>query len=80
MDLSLESTENQMNWIGEQWLGYGKVLSADEVRRRLTRVSPGEIQAVARDFFRVERMNLALVSPLRSAKHLATLVEKADLS
>jgi predicted Zn-dependent peptidase len=27
IDLSLESTDNQMNWIGEQWLGYGRIIA-----------------------------------------------------
>ena len=26
IDLSLESTDNQMNWLGEQLLGYGRIL------------------------------------------------------
>ena len=28
LDLSLENSENQMMWVGEQWLGYGKNLRA----------------------------------------------------
>ena len=55
-----------MMWLGEQLLGYGKVVPALEVKRRLTRVTAGEIRAAARDFFRPERLNLALVSPLKS--------------
>ena len=66
IDLSLENTESQMMWLGEQLLGYGKVVPALEVKRRLTRVTAGEIRAAARDFFRPERLNLALVSPLKS--------------
>ena len=66
IDLSLENTESQMMWLGEQLLGYGKVIPALEVKRRLTRVTAGEIRAAARDFFRPERLNLALVSPLKS--------------
>lgn len=66
MDLSLESTDNQMNWLGEQLLGYGKVFLPAEVRQRLRAVTAGEIRTVARDFFRPERLNLALVSPLKT--------------
>src|SRR5262249_43943817 len=33
MDLSLENTDNQMNWLGEQWLGYGRVFTPGEIRR-----------------------------------------------
>jgi predicted Zn-dependent peptidase len=68
MELSLENTANQMNWIGEQWLGYGKIIPVDVVKDSLCRVKPTEIRNAARDFFRPERLNLALVSPLKSAK------------
>jgi predicted Zn-dependent peptidase len=71
IDLGQESTENQMNWIGEQLLGYGRIFSPNEVKRRLRQVTPAHIRAVARDFFRPVHFNLALVSPLKSANHLA---------
>lgn len=70
IDLGQESTENQMNWIGEQLLGYGRIFSPNEVKRLFRQVTPGQIRAVAGDFFKPERINLALVSPLKSAKHL----------
>ena len=74
IDLGLESTDNQMNWVGEQLLGYGRVYSPAETKRRLAAVQRAEIQAVARDFFRPERLNLALVSPRRSDRGLARLL------
>ncbi|MGN6643383.1 MAG: M16 family metallopeptidase [Verrucomicrobiota bacterium] len=66
-DLGLESTDNQMNWVGEQFLSYGKILGANEIKAQLMKVSAAEIRSVARDFFRPERINLALVSPVKSA-------------
>jgi predicted Zn-dependent peptidase len=71
IDLGQESTETQMNWIGEQLLGYGRIFSPNDVKRRLRHVTPSEIRSVARDFFHPNRFNLALVSPLKSATHLA---------
>lgn len=70
IDLGQESTENQMNWIGEQLLGYGRIFSPNEVKRKLREVTPTQIRTVARDFFRLERLGLALVCPLKSDKHL----------
>ncbi len=75
MDLSLESTDHQMNWVGEQWLGYGKLVPPSEIKRRLREVTPREIRSIAGDFFRPERLNLALVSPLKSARHLKRLLD-----
>ena len=74
VDLSLESADNQMNWMGEQLLGYGKILRPGQIKRRLREVTAGEIRAVARDFFRPERLNLALVSPLTSGRTVAKLM------
>jgi predicted Zn-dependent peptidase len=74
IDLGQESTDNQMNWVGEQWLGYGKVWSSAAVKRRLARVTAAEIRAAARDFFRPQHLNLALVSPLKSERGLAGLL------
>ncbi len=66
IDLSLENTESLMMWLGEQLLGYGQVISPAEVKRRLSQVTASEIRGAARDFFQGERLNLALVSPLKS--------------
>jgi predicted Zn-dependent peptidase len=74
--LSLENTENQMNLIGEQWLGFGKLIAPEAISRRLTMIRPSEIQAVARAFFRRERISLALVSPMKSSQGLETLLSK----
>jgi len=77
IDLGSESTESQMNWLGEQLLGYGRILGTAEIKRALRKTTPGEIRAAACDFFRPERMNLALVSPLKSAAGLLTMLRRA---
>ena len=74
IELGLESTDNQMNWLGEQMLGYGRVFSPAETKRRLAAVTGAEICAAAADFFRPDRMRLALVSPLKSARTLQPLL------
>ena len=70
IDLGLESTETQMNWLGEQLLGYGRFVSAAAVKRRLQAVTPAEVRAAAGDFFRADRLNLALVSPIKKSDRL----------
>jgi len=74
MDLSLENTENQMMWIGEQLLGHGKVFTPDEIKQKLRAVTGGEIRRVAVEFFRPERMNMALISPLEADPTLERLI------
>jgi predicted Zn-dependent peptidase len=70
IDLSLEGGESQMMWLGEHYLAYGNVPSARQVKDRLSKVLPSEVRAVAREFFRPEALNLALVSPLKSHRSL----------
>jgi predicted Zn-dependent peptidase len=74
IDLSLENSENQMMWAGEQWLGYGKIIPPENVKKSFGEVKPSEIRAAARDFFRPERFTLALVSPLKSSAGLEKLL------
>lgn len=74
IDLGLESTDNQMNWMGEQLLGYGKIVPPAPIKRCLRTVTAGQIRAVARDFFRPELLNLALVSPLTNDRPLARVL------
>jgi predicted Zn-dependent peptidase len=75
-DLTLESTENQMNFVGEQVLGYGRITPPEITRQRLADVTAGQLRAVAADFFRPGRMNLALVSPLKSGAGLAAVLRR----
>ena len=74
MELSLESTDSQMNWLGEQLLGYGRVFLPAEIKRRLREVAPAAICSAARGFFRPERLNLAMVSSLKSDKEAARVL------
>lgn len=66
IDLALENTEHHMMWLGEQLIGSGRLLTVEEARDQITRVTAADIQKAARDFFRPERCALAVVSPIRS--------------
>ncbi len=45
--MGLESTTNQMMWMGESLLSYRKVVDPADVERRLLAVTPEEIRAIA---------------------------------
>jgi predicted Zn-dependent peptidase len=75
IDLASESTETQMNWLGEHLLGYNRVFSLAEIKDRLAAVTAAEVRAAARDFFHPESSNLALVSPLKSDRGLLPLLD-----
>ena len=65
IDLGTENTESQMLAIGEQALGYGRLMTPEEYKKRLRRVSAGAIRAVASECLTSERLSLALVSPVK---------------
>ncbi|MEQ2009713.1 MAG: pitrilysin family protein [Limisphaerales bacterium] len=73
-DLALEGTEPHMTWLGEQLIGHGQLIPAALTRERLAAVTPAQIRAAARDFFRPERLNLALVSPLKRVGDLGSFL------
>jgi predicted Zn-dependent peptidase len=74
MELSLESTTNQMMWIGEQWLGYGRILPSEKIKDRISAVTPAQVRLAARDFLRPENLCLALVSPIKSNRGLIPIL------
>jgi len=63
-----------MTWLGEQLRGYGRVFLPAEIKRRLREVAPAAICSAARGFFRPERLNLAMVSSLKSDKEAARVL------
>ncbi len=69
-DLSLESTESQMNFVGDQLLSYGCVTPPELTKRRLAAVTAQQIRDVAQNYFQLQNLNLAVVSPVRDATPL----------
>jgi predicted Zn-dependent peptidase len=61
--LSLESTDNQMMWLGENLLGHNRVINPDKLIRQIELVSPEEVRAAAALLVHDERLNVAVVSP-----------------
>ena len=53
MELSLESTENQMNWVAEQLLGLDKIIPPDQIGIDCTKFGPATSAAPLRIFFPV---------------------------
>jgi predicted Zn-dependent peptidase len=78
MEIALESTDNQMMWLGEQLLGYGRVIPAEEIKRRVFQVNPSDVRKVAREFIRPERMTAAVVSPLKSDRGIRKMLAGLD--
>jgi predicted Zn-dependent peptidase len=63
--MGLESTTNQIMWMGESLLGYSHVLSPEEVENRIHAVTRTCVQQVAHEVRDRGRLNLAVVGPLK---------------
>jgi predicted Zn-dependent peptidase len=74
LELNLEGTENQMNWLGESLLSYDKIVTPAEAKARLATVTAAAVRATARDFFQPSRLNLALISPLKKSARLDSIL------
>jgi len=67
-ELGLESTTNQIMWMGESLLAYDKVVDPDEVQAKFKEVTAEQIQEVANLCFAPQRMGLGIVGPVEGHK------------
>lgn len=63
LNIGLESTTNQMIWMGEYLLGYGKFMQPEYAVEQLEKVTADEIRQVARDFLLPDNCSMAVVAP-----------------
>jgi predicted Zn-dependent peptidase len=62
--MGLESTCNQMIWMGESLLAYGRVIDAGETSDRFLAVTPHEIRSLAAEIFAPDNLFAAVVGPV----------------
>src|ERR1700732_5344323 len=67
-ELSLESTTNQIMWMGESIIAYEYVIHPEEVQTKIKEVTAEQIQQVANLCFAPQRMGLGVVGPVEGAK------------
>lgn len=72
--MGLESTSNQIMWMGESLLGYGKILDPAEIERKILAVTPADVQRVACHCLNRERLGVAVVGPLKDEDKIRTWV------
>jgi predicted Zn-dependent peptidase len=75
LQLRMEDTRAVASWLGGQELLRKEILTVDDVVRIVDGVDRDNLQRVARDVFRREHMNLAVVGPQRSAARLEALLK-----
>jgi predicted Zn-dependent peptidase len=61
LQLNMESTTNQMFWIGEHLLGFGRIHDPSETILHLNAVTVHEVQSVSRDLLKPQKWRIACV-------------------
>jgi predicted Zn-dependent peptidase len=62
--LSLESTSSRMSNLARQELYFGRFYSLDEILASIEAVTREEVQALAQEFFRPERISATVLGPV----------------
>jgi predicted Zn-dependent peptidase len=65
--LAFESTSNHMMWLGENLLSFGRYIPPEETIAAIMQVTAKDLQNVADEVLRYDRVSMAVVSPELSA-------------
>lgn len=71
----LESSDAQASFYADQELLENKILTPEEIFKKIDQVSTNDILKVAKDIFRLERLNLALISPFQEKERFEKLLK-----
>jgi len=73
--LELEDSENIADWFGKQELLLNKILTPEQRLKKVFAVKLTDIQKVAKDIFRQNKINLALIGPYKEKKQFQKLLK-----
>lgn len=73
MWMGLESSSNQMMWLGEALLGYGRVHTPHELEQKVQAVTSREVQEALNLIAQDERLRLCVVGPELKSKEFAAV-------
>lgn len=74
MVLNLEDSSHVAEYFAKQELLVGETLSPEQKMKRYDAVTANDIADVAKDIFKKERLNLALIGPFKDAKKFEKLI------
>lgn len=65
LELALEDTLDHMLWIGESTITQDRVYTLQEIIKEIGRIKADDIRQAARFIFREEKLNLAVIGPVK---------------
>ncbi len=75
LKLSLESTDDVANFYGGQELLKREIKSLEEKASEIRKVTAGDVQALAKDIFRNNKLNLALIGPFKNGSVFSRMLK-----
>jgi predicted Zn-dependent peptidase len=74
--LGLEESMSVANFLAEQQLFWGKIEDPDEVAKKIDAVTKEQIQALSKEKFTKENLNLAIVGPFKDSKDFQKIIDQ----
>jgi len=75
MALSLEGSDDVASFLAGQELGRREIKRPEEIMAKIDRVKKSDILRVARDIFRNEKLNLAIIGPIKNKEYLERILK-----
>lgn len=75
MALSLESSDDVASYLAGQELGRREIKTPEEILAKIDKVGKNDILRVAKDIFRNEKLNLAMIGPVEDGKFLGKILK-----
>jgi len=75
MILGLESSDAQASFYGSQELLKDKILTVEEIIKKIDKVTASDIMKIAKDIFKPEKLNLAMIGPFKDKEEFKKLLK-----
>jgi len=75
MVLGLESSDSQASFYGSQELLKNEILSIEEIFKKIDKIRAKDIMRVAKDIFKDEKLNLAIIGPFEDNKQFKKILK-----
>lgn len=72
--MGLEDSRSVASWIGSQEATYGEIKTPEEVMEKIDAVTVEDVQALAQELIREDRLSMALIGPYDDAAHFEPLL------
>ncbi|MBI4709197.1 MAG: insulinase family protein [Candidatus Portnoybacteria bacterium] len=73
--LALESSDEMASYLGMQEVIKKQILTPEQFFSKIEKVTPNDLQRVAKEIFRPEKLNLALIGPFKDKQKFERLIK-----